>query len=85
MKAVILAGGGGSRLWPWSRQNNPKQLKSILGKDTLLKRTYKRLRLKFDNKDILISTRKDHEKEVRKQLPQIPKANIFVRSDARPD
>lgn len=40
---VILAGGGGSRLWPLSRQDQPKQFLSLLHDDSLLRATVKRL------------------------------------------
>jgi mannose-1-phosphate guanylyltransferase/mannose-1-phosphate guanylyltransferase/mannose-6-phosphate isomerase len=40
---VILAGGSGTRLWPLSRKLYPKQLLPLLGEDTLLQSTWKRL------------------------------------------
>ena len=41
--AVIMAGGGGTRLWPISRKETPKQLLPLLGKDTLFQSTVARL------------------------------------------
>jgi mannose-1-phosphate guanylyltransferase/mannose-6-phosphate isomerase len=41
--AVILAGGKGTRFWPLSRENCPKQMLKIVGEDTLLRQTIKRL------------------------------------------
>jgi mannose-1-phosphate guanylyltransferase len=41
--AVILAGGKGTRFWPLSRENCPKQMLNIVGEDTLLRQTIKRL------------------------------------------
>jgi mannose-1-phosphate guanylyltransferase len=41
--AVILAGGRGTRFWPLSRETCPKQMLNILGEDTLLRQTIKRL------------------------------------------
>ena len=78
MKIVILAGGGGTRLWPWSRESQPKQLQAILGKDTLLQRTYKRLSLVVPDKDILIATGKQYSKTIAKQLPRVPRKNILI-------
>lgn len=43
MKAVILAGGSGSRLWPLSRAMHPKQFLKLKGEDTMLQATVKRL------------------------------------------
>ncbi len=43
INAVILAGGKGTRFWPLSREAWPKQMLNILGEDTLLRQTIKRL------------------------------------------
>jgi mannose-1-phosphate guanylyltransferase/mannose-6-phosphate isomerase len=43
INAVILAGGKGTRFWPLSRENYPKQMLNIVGEDTLLRQTIKRL------------------------------------------
>lgn len=66
MKILILAGGSGKRLWPVSRQNNPKQLKAMIGSRTLLQATYQRLKPVFKNADIFFSVN-------RRQLPLIKK------------
>ncbi|MDP1709809.1 MAG: sugar phosphate nucleotidyltransferase [Candidatus Komeilibacteria bacterium] len=78
MKIVILAGGGGTRLWPWSREDEPKQILPILGKDTLLQQTYKRLRLGFSSQDILIVTSRDYKDNILKQLPQLARTNLLL-------
>ena len=43
IKAVIMAGGSGTRLWPLSRAAHPKQFQSLDGQDTMLQSTLKRL------------------------------------------
>jgi len=83
MKVVILAGGGGTRLWPLSRQSTPKQVLSILGKGSLLQQTYARLRIGFDKKDILISTGQEYERQVREHISGLPRNNIIVEPCAR--
>ena len=43
MYAVILAGGGGTRLWPLSRPDRPKPFLPLLGDQSLLRATYERV------------------------------------------
>ena len=78
MKVVILAGGTGTRLWPLSRQSKPKQVLPIIGKQTLLQKTYQRLSVLFNAEDIFVITGKDHKIDVFNQLPKLPKKNIFI-------
>ena len=78
MKIIILAGGGGTRLWPWSRENEPKQILPILGRDSLLQQTYKRMRLVFSAGDILVVTAKSCAPSITKQLPELPKNNLLL-------
>jgi mannose-1-phosphate guanylyltransferase/mannose-6-phosphate isomerase len=60
MKVLILAGGSGTRLWPLSRQNYPKQFIKINGESLLLK-TYKRFLNICDKKDIYIVTNEKYK------------------------
>jgi len=54
--AVIMAGGGGTRLWPISRKESPKQLLPLLGQETLFQSTVKRLENLFPPERILVVT-----------------------------
>ncbi|MCM8824068.1 MAG: mannose-1-phosphate guanylyltransferase/mannose-6-phosphate isomerase [Candidatus Omnitrophica bacterium] len=60
MKAVILAGGLGTRLWPLSRDNYPKQFIPLVGEDSLLQLCIKRLLSYFKPKDIYIISKSDY-------------------------
>jgi mannose-1-phosphate guanylyltransferase/mannose-6-phosphate isomerase len=60
--AVILAGGSGSRLWPLSRQNLPKQFLSLDGDASLLQTTIGRLSPMIGPKNVLIVTQEAHAK-----------------------
>jgi mannose-1-phosphate guanylyltransferase/mannose-6-phosphate isomerase len=60
--AVILAGGSGSRLWPLSRQQLPKQFLALDGKDSLIQTTINRLSPVIDAKSVLIVTQEAHAK-----------------------
>ncbi len=77
MKIIIFAGGVGTRLWPLSRKNSPKQFGKILDDKSTLQLAVDRLRPDFAYSDIYIATGKRYENVVREQLPQIP-ANNFI-------
>ena len=62
INAVILAGGSGSRLWPMSRQNLPKQFLALDGDATLLQTTINRLSPTIEAKNVLIVTQEAHAK-----------------------
>ena len=48
---VIMAGGGGTRFWPLSRQKTPKQLLNLSGKDVMVNETLDRLALSIPGKN----------------------------------
>ncbi len=81
--AVIMAGGGGTRLWPLSRQNKPKQLLPLLGEETLLQSTVARLANLFPPEQILIVTVADQVDEIRIQVPSIPVENYLIEPGPR--
>ncbi len=67
--AVIMAGGVGSRFWPMSTQEYPKQFHDMLGTgDSLIQKTYSRLERLIPTENILISTNKRYKKIVLEQL-----------------
>lgn len=76
--AVIMAGGGGTRLWPISRKETPKQLLPLLGKDTLFQSTVARLEKLFPPERILVVTVAEQAREMQKQVPSIPVENYLI-------
>jgi mannose-1-phosphate guanylyltransferase len=68
MYAVIMAGGGGTRLHPLSRPERPKPFLPLLGGETLIQATDRRLRALTD--DITVVTDRRYERLVRDQLPE---------------
>lgn len=67
---VILAGGGGERLWPISRENLPKQFISLDGKQSLIQRTFEIASEIVGEGNVIISTRKELVPIIQEQLPQ---------------
>jgi mannose-1-phosphate guanylyltransferase len=78
MKVVIFAGGVGTRLWPLSRKNTPKQFEKIVGEESMIQIAVNKLMPDFSWEDIYISTGKDYEELLAQQLPELPKGNIIV-------
>lgn len=76
--AVIMAGGGGTRLWPVSRKERPKQLLQLLGKETLFQSTVARLEKLFHPERILVVTVAEQAREMREQVPSIPEENYLI-------
>lgn len=76
---LILAGGIGSRLWPASREDCPKQFLDIFGTGrTLLQQTYDRYARFVEADRIYISTNERYIHLVREQLPQVPPSQILT-------
>ncbi len=76
--AVIMAGGGGTRLWPVSRKETPKQLLPLLGKETLFQSTVSRLEKIFPHERILVVTVEQQAQVMREQVPSIPVENYLI-------
>ena len=77
--AVIMAGGVGSRFWPVSTQNFPKQFHDMLGKgDSLLQRTFKRLAKIIPSENILIATNQRYKDLVLEQLKGVKERQLLL-------
>lgn len=75
---VIMAGGVGSRFWPLSRKNRPKQFLDILGTGrTLIQQTFDRFIKIMPAENILVVTNSDYQALVMEQLPDIKPENIL--------
>ncbi|MCX6065494.1 MAG: mannose-1-phosphate guanylyltransferase [Chloroflexi bacterium] len=81
--AVIMAGGGGTRLWPLSRKESPKQLLPLIGEETLFQSTVQRLAGLFPPERILVVTLAEQAEEMQKQAPEIPVGNYLIEPTPR--
>lgn len=76
---VIMAGGIGSRFWPMSRTNYPKQFLDILGTgESLLQQTYNRFRKICPAENIYIVTHDSYKELVLKQLPKLKENQVLL-------
>lgn len=81
--ALILAGGGGTRLWPVSRKNKPKQLLALTDDATLFQISVRRLLPLFPTERILVITGECYVDALRQDAPEIPAENFIVEPSAR--
>lgn len=83
MKAIIFAGGVGTRLWPLSRKKSPKQFEKIIGNKSTLQLAAERLMPDFTWQDIFISTGQPYVPIVQQQLEHLPPDHVIGEPDMR--
>lgn len=76
--ALIMAGGRGTRFWPRSRKRNAKQVLRFFGERTLIQQAVDRLEGVVPPENIWVLTNDYLQAEIRKQLPEVPKAQIIA-------
>jgi mannose-1-phosphate guanylyltransferase len=81
--AVILAGGSGKRLWPLSRQGEPKQLLALFEGRSLLQLAWDRLTGLVPSDRILVCTGAPYADVVRQQLPELEPQNLLGEPEGR--
>src|SRR5690242_6834447 len=81
--AVIMAGGGGTRLWPLSRQARPKQSLPLLGERTMFQIAVQRLAPLFTPDRILVVTNARYAPDLQRQAPEVPADNYVIEPGPR--
>lgn len=76
--AVIMAGGGGTRLWPLSRKSRPKQMLRLIDERSLFQTSVQRLEGVFTPERILVVTVADQAGQLQEQCPEIPRENFLL-------
>ena len=78
MKFVIRAGGIGTRLWPFSRKNRPKQFHAMAGSTTMLQDAVARIAPIGHGEDVFVSTGEAMADLVRTQLPDLSAEHLLI-------
>jgi mannose-1-phosphate guanylyltransferase len=76
LHAIIMAGGTGTRFWPASRNDTPKQLLQLVGSETMVRQTLDRLGELVPHERRMVVTNRRLVDAVRKQLPELPTAAV---------
>lgn len=78
-----MAGGSGTRLWPMSRRNRPKQLLRLFDGASLLQHARRRLEGLFDSRNIWVITSASYIDRVGNELPDLPRENLIAEPEGR--
>lgn len=81
--AVIMAGGTGTRLWPVSRREKPKQFQKLTSSRTMIQETYDRVSKVVPVQNIMISTTEQYKSLVLDQLPEMKDDQLIIEPLAR--
>src|SRR5690606_16616229 len=76
--AMIMAGGGGTRLWAMSRQDTPKQLLPLVEEESMFKVSVRRLAPLFKPEQIYVVTGRLYFDVMRNDVPEIPLENFII-------
>src|SRR5581483_10478889 len=76
LHALIMAGGGGTRFWPRSRAQRPKQFLAFSGERSLLQQAFDRLDSLADADKVWVITGQVYAEETARQLPTVKPAQI---------
>ncbi|MFQ9521710.1 MAG: mannose-1-phosphate guanylyltransferase [Turicibacter sp.] len=76
--ALIMAGGKGTRFWPLSTEENPKQFLNLVGEESMIQMTVNRLKSIIPMERIFVVTDQKYEKLVNEHLTELPSENIII-------
>ncbi|AGK99124.1 mannose-1-phosphate guanylyltransferase [Clostridium pasteurianum] len=76
--ALILAGGKGTRLYPLSREENPKQFLKVINNKSFLRNTVDRIKPLVNKENIYIVTNENYIQKVYDEIPEISKENVYA-------
>ena len=83
LTALIMAGGKGTRFWPLSTEEKPKQFLNLIGEETMIQMTVNRIKPIIPIERIFVCTGEMYVDLVKEQLPELPDRNIIVEPEGR--
>ncbi|MBK8595599.1 MAG: mannose-1-phosphate guanylyltransferase [Holophagales bacterium] len=83
VRALILAGGSGTRLWPLSTDDRPKPFLPLSGKASLLRETYDRAARVTGEDNVLFSARASHAPHLEREFPGLAAGRLVLEPDRR--
>lgn len=81
--ALIMAGGKGTRFWPLSTEEKPKQFLNLIGEETMIQTTVNRVLPIIPIERVFVCTGAMYVDLVKEQLPELPERNIIVEPEGR--
>ncbi|EJT5920193.1 mannose-1-phosphate guanylyltransferase [Clostridium perfringens] len=81
--ALIMAGGKGTRFWPLSTEEKPKQFLKLIGEKTMIQMTVDRVKPIIPIERIFVCTGEKYIDLVKEQLPELPEKNIIIEPEGR--
>lgn len=83
LTALIMAGGKGTRFWPLSTEEKPKQFLNLIGEETMIQMTVNRIKPIIPIERIFVCTGEMYVDLVKEQLKELPDRNIIVEPEGR--
>lgn len=81
--ALIMAGGKGTRFWPLSTEEKPKQFLNLIGEETMIQMTVNRITPIIPIEKVFVCTGEMYVDLVKEQLPELPEQNIIIEPEGR--
>ncbi|MEX2028292.1 MAG: sugar phosphate nucleotidyltransferase [Candidatus Curtissbacteria bacterium] len=83
LKIVLFCGGTGTRMWPMSRRDKPKQFQPLVGETSMFQQAMARIKKGFPLRDVFVITGRQYVGLVVQQEPDLPLENVIIEPEMR--
>lgn len=83
LKIILFCGGSGTRMWPASRKEKPKQFQPLVGETSMFQQAVARIKKGFPLKDVYVITGRQYVGLVVQQEPDLPLENVIIEPEMR--